>query len=192
MSELIGVPTKLAVRVERKQSDNDYGSYGVVAEMEVNLREGEDLHEAFDVLDRWLTVKVGASMKEKGEKIAKRNAPPVAPEAPVAPPMPVAQPVQQPQPAQHAGMLENLDREDLNEFTLSHAVTQNGQDYILVKGGKWSKYGVKAWPEVADTISDGWKQWPIGQEYNQPAHIRCAVVELKPDGNPKKVVAFES
>ena len=69
--------------------------------------------------------------------------------------------------------------------TLAHAVTENGKPFIKVKGGKYSKFGVKAWPDNLPEALQGYESWEIGKEYQPPAGIKHAVVQ---DG--KKVTKF--
>lgn len=57
---------------------------------------------------------------------------------------------------------------------LVHAVTDTGHHHLKVKGGKYSKFGVKAWEEVVPIPS--WQNWPIGQEYAPPAGMEFAAV----------------
>jgi hypothetical protein len=61
----------------------------------------------------------------------------------------------------------------------------------LVKGGKFSKFGVKFWPEkAAEFIESDFTQWPIGQEYGLPDGYKEALVQMKPDGKPDRVVGL--
>jgi len=69
--------------------------------------------------------------------------------------------------------------------TLAHAVTENGKPFIKVKGGKYSKFGVKAWPDNLPEALLGYESWEIGKEYQPITGIKHAVVQ---DG--KKVTKF--
>jgi len=71
---MIGTPKTLKVLVSRKLGDNEYGSYGVEAELEVSLPPDANRDEAFDENDSWLTAKVGQSMAEKKASIQKMQA----------------------------------------------------------------------------------------------------------------------
>jgi len=101
------------------------------------------------------------------------SAPPPAVQQPAGPPEPVYVPDQQGAPQAPAEPEEIVD-----VSTISHAVTRNGKPYLLVKGGKFSKYGVKAWPE---TVPETWKnftEWQIGQEFTA-TNVQAAVVGSK-------------
>ena len=91
-----------------------------------------------------------------------------------------AQPGQQ--PAKTGG-----EQEVIEVKSIAHAVTDTGHHYLKVKGGKYSKYGVKAWSEVVPAEAAAFEEWPIGEEYNPFPTMLHAVVE---DG--KKVVAFKA
>ncbi|MFA5808725.1 MAG: hypothetical protein WC935_00125 [Thermoleophilia bacterium] len=71
---MIGTPKTLKVHVSRKLGDNEFGSYGVDAELEVSLPPDANRDEAFDENDAWLTAAVGRSMAEKKASIQKMQA----------------------------------------------------------------------------------------------------------------------
>ena len=108
-------------------------------------------------------------------------------------PAPVAQPI--PAPAQ-AGTpppvpvalppSEAVETEVIQVKAVCHAVTEGGVAFVKVKGGKYSKYGVKAWPEVVPQDC-AFESWATGTEFQPPANMAYAVVQ---DG--KKVVAFRA
>ena len=68
---MIGTPASLTVRVSRKLGDKDFGSYGVEAEITVNLPADAPLNEAFDAADSWLTAAVARSIQDKTEEVQK-------------------------------------------------------------------------------------------------------------------------
>ena len=104
-----------------------------------------------------------------------------APEQPSAPaPKPA-----QPQPSAGAPAGEQHAYEVIEVNTITHVVTESGHHTLKVKGGKYSKFGVKAWEEVIP--AEGWQTWEIGQEFAPPENMRFATVQ---DG--KKVSAFRS
>lgn len=78
---MIGTPASLTVRVSRKLGDKDFGSYGVEAEITVNLPADAKLNEAFDAADSWLTAAVARSMADKTEEIQKARPKSEEPEA---------------------------------------------------------------------------------------------------------------
>ena len=172
MTKLLGVPDELWVRVTRKRGDDNYGSYGVEAELKVNLANAEDLNldDAFTAVDAWLTAAVAASMKAKTAELAPKTQVNVEAAATVAqtpPPAPTEAPPPPPAPPQASGPVET--HEILKDCSISHQVTGSGIHHLLVKGGKFSKYGVKMWPEKAsEFIEHAWQEWPIGKDYGLP------------------------
>jgi len=77
-------------------------------------------------------------------------------------------------------------QETIEVATISHAVTEKGAHYLRIKGGKFSKFGVKAWPEVLPTDAKGFESWQIGEEFGPFPSMTYAVVE------GSKVIAFKS
>jgi hypothetical protein len=113
-----------------------------------------------------------------------------APSAPIMPagyPMPA--PVQPPAPAPAAPKAaEPTELEWIKVESITHAVTDSGHHYIKVKGGRYSKFGVKAWVEAINgTQAEGYVEWPIGTEYGPLPGMEVALVA---DG--KKVQRFNN
>lgn len=74
-------------------------------------------------------------------------------------------------------------------------VTPNGNSYYAVKGGRCTKRGVTAWPEVAEPQIQAIAKFDlttleIGQEWKPPFQIQA--VSIVPEGRewPNKVTAF--
>lgn len=74
-------------------------------------------------------------------------------------------------------------------------VTPNGNPYYAVKGGRCTKRGVTAWPEVAEPQIQAIAQFDlttleVGQEWTPPFQIQA--VSIVPEGRewPNKVTAF--
>lgn len=67
---------------------------------------------------------------------------------------------------------------------MAHGVTDNGAHYVRIKGGKFSKFGVKAWPEVLPAEAQDFQDWDIGEDFLPYDSMKFAVVT----GN--KVTAF--
>ena len=74
-------------------------------------------------------------------------------------------------------------------LSVAHCVTESGKDYVRVKGGHFTQYGLKAWPEVVPGANSDWINWAIGTEYNPPAEMFTAVFI---PGEKKKVIRFEA
>lgn len=69
---------------------------------------------------------------------------------------------------------------------LVHQVSQNGTHFLIAKGGKYSQYGYKAWPEVVEKAGVNVEEMPFGETTKIPPELRLAWV----DKNKKKIVAF--
>jgi len=86
--------------------------------------------------------------------------------------------------AEEAGEIDILERP-----TAEVQFSTSGIRYLKVRGGRWTKYGVTAWPEVVPF--EGWENWETGQVYSLPMD---AVVAMKDkDGRmvPDKVIRFQ-
>ena len=82
-------------------------------------------------------------------------------------------------------------------------LVRDAEDTGKLLGDGWKKWGVRVWPEVMDTVSDNWRQWPITSPgksgYGADTKMMVppenkasrAIVLLKEDGKPDKVVRFE-
>ncbi len=102
------------------------------------------------------------------------------------PPTPPPSP---PAPSQGDSAAET--HEILENCTISHQVTGSGIHHLLVKGGKYKKYGVFFWPEkAAEILESKWQEWPIGTAYGLPEGYTEAVVQMKPDGKPDRIVGL--
>jgi hypothetical protein len=107
-------------------------------------------------------------------------------------PVPVKAPV--PASAKRGGEPERTDSGDgevtVTIKTIEHATWQ-GNEYINVKGGKWSKYGVSAYEELVDEIPEfeGWRDWKVGVPFQPIAGLEKAVFEVVGD-KAKRVLRF--
>jgi hypothetical protein len=73
--------------------------------------------------------------------------------------------------------------------TIHKSLTENGKPYLKVKGAPFSKWGVKAWPEVVPNSID-FDALETGKEYEAPDGMRNAIIEMTEKGNPRKVIQF--
>lgn len=105
---------------------------------------------------------------------------------PAAPPPPPVADGPQLVPAGAEFDAEDHSDEVIEIKTLSHSVTENGKPFIKVKGGKYSKYGIKAWPDNLPAALQNFGSWEVGREFVPPAGVKHAVVR---DG--KKVIEFK-
>ena len=174
-----GVPVKASLTVMRKLSDQDYGSFGVNVSLEVELAPDANLDDVFDSMDAYLTTKVGRSMKEKEALLEKSQV--STKKQP--------QGLTQEQVAWFGSQPPPPNTEAWSNPQLQLQFTSNGQRYLNVKGGKWMKYGAPAWPENVN-LDVEWKEWNPEQIYNLPDGYSEALVQMKEDGKPDKVISF--
>jgi hypothetical protein len=176
MTELIGVPTSLSVRVSRRLTDGTYGSFEVSAELGVELPADVDLTQAFDAADAWLTASVAKSVSEKQVDIG------VAQHAQQAPPVQ--------QEIERVPVVGDSETEvvEITGYVIEYA--PSGQKTLKVKGGKYPKHGVKVWPEMAEKnaqLSD-WESKDPG-EYTIVGKLTAVV--LLDGGKAKKVIGWK-
>ena len=194
MAELIGTVTSIRVAVSRKMGDGDYGSYGVDAAVEVALPVGANVADAFDAWDAWLTASVGASMKEKGELIAKNK----------PAPKDIAQQLTESAEAANK-IVSAIQAAPVAEIRTP--VTDSGDEYRMIEvdyfevsvdannirvckvhGGPYKKFGVRCWPEPLEGIGIKLETLEAGK-FSLPDGYKQAKV-LMVEGKPKKVWAF--
>lgn len=178
MTNIIGTPTRLAVRISRKLTDGNYGSLEVSAELEVNLPPEANLDDAYDSLSAYLEAKVGQDAKLKAAEVEVRV---------------TTQTVVHPEFTDDDGVVfpaqESSETEVFDVTAYEIAYTPKGQKILKVKGGKWTKFGVTVWPEVAEQSKalEGWDSRDAG-EYTIGGKLTAVV--LMEGGKPKKVVGW--
>jgi hypothetical protein len=180
MTDLIGIPTSLTVRISRRLTDGNYGSFEVSAELTSSLPPEVNLDEAFDSHDAWLTAVVAKSVSEKQVDI-------------VAQAPSVAQHAQQPQEVERVPVVGDAEVAtfEVSSYVIEYSPT--GQKSLKVKeakGGKYSVYGVKVWPEIAEKNAQlsAWESKDAG-EYAIAGKL-VAVVMLE-GGKAKKVIGWK-
>ena len=192
---MIGTPTALSVRVSRKLSDQDFGSFEVSAELAVNLAPDADLSATFDEVDTWLTAAVAGSVREKQANIAKQQAAKAPPPGTVlaqsvdftggvvqvVQPAPVAE-IRT--PVTDAGDEYRVIEVDYFEVS----VDANNVRVCKVHGGPYKKFGVRCWPEPLEAVGIKLETLEAGK-FSLPPEYKQAKV-LMADGKPKKVWAF--
>jgi hypothetical protein len=68
---------------------------------------------------------------------------------------------------------------------VNHQVASNGAHFLLCKGGKYMKYGYRAYEEIVpDTVN--FENWPMGQDFSPPDEVKVAWVDLE----KKKIIRF--
>ena len=169
-----GVPEELWVRVSRKRSDANYGSYGVEAELKINLANVQDLNldDTFDAVEAWLTAAVAKSMKAKTAPEQVATGEPVEslasePPPPTESPPPTGQIPVSPSPVASVAEITT----DPTHIVLKNpliARTEDGRAKIFGKTEEynWTRWGVHVWHEVLDAAVEGaptlanWRDWP--------------------------------
>ena len=122
------------------------------------------------------TTKAIAWLKEHGaQPTGKSNAPSLPAPAAHTGTLPPPAGAGAPPPAAQA----EPEYEVIKVESISHHISKNGKDFLLVKGGKYSKFGVNAWPEAVPDEAEGWTGWPVEQEYQPLDGMKYAVVRDK-------------
>ena len=185
MNNVKGIPEELWVRVSRKRSDGDYGSFGVEAELKVNLANVQDLNldDTFDAVDAWLTAAVAGSMKAKTApealplKTELSEAPPPERVAALAagvppslasepPPPPPTESIPQPpgespktlyMPPVTSSLASEADEAYVTLKNPHIARTDDNRAKIFgqTEEHKWTRWGVNLWHEVLDAAVEG-------------------------------------
>lgn len=119
-----GVPVKASLTKTRKMSDGNYGSFEVMAMLEVDVEKGVDLDDLFDSLDVSLTAKIAQIVKDDEirytgkTQVSTQQAATVATSGPVAGFGPPAGETVAP-PAETVEGLENPVPVEVVKFTLA-------------------------------------------------------------------------
>jgi hypothetical protein len=197
-NNMIGTPSALSVRVSRKLSDENYGSFEVSAELEVNLPADADLEMAFDSADSWLTAAVAVSVREKQANIAKRAHEAAAAVAAAAVPAgnvgitppAVANTTILPEPTRVPVDDNGTEFEVIEVKNFTVEMTKTGKRIGKVHGGKWTKFGVIAWPEAFAELNIDLDALTLDTAYTLPEGYKHARIEM--DGEkPKRTHRFE-
>ena len=169
---------EITVSISRKLSDDNYGSFGVQAAITLEVAEGEDKDELYAASASWLSAKVAGTHKAHG----------TMPSQPTAKPTPVpAGAVVKTGPAPVATEDEDIfDVDTIMVEFMPDGVTKSAK----AKGGRWSKYGVKVWPEVLALPP---LEWDLQQtdvaEYPVPKGLQAVV--MMHEGKPRKVLEWK-
>jgi hypothetical protein len=142
----------------------------------VSLPPDVNLDQAFDAADAWLTASVAKSIAEKQVDIATST--------PVTQHAPKQQEVER-VPVDGDSEIETFE---VSGYVIEYAPT--GQKSLKVKGGIYTKFGVKVWPEVAQKAAQ-LSDWE-GKDAGEYAVVgKLAAVVLMDGGKPKKVIGWK-
>ena len=170
---------EITVSISRKLSDDNYGSFGVQAGITLEVAEGEDKDELYAASASWLSAKVAGTHKAHGTLASQ-------PVVPVRTPIPQGAVVKT-GPAPVASDDEDIFNVDtiMVEF-MPDGVTKSAK----AKGGRWSKYGVKVWPEVLALPPLEWDLDSLdAAEYPVPKGLQAVV--MMHEGKPRKVLEWK-
>ena len=219
--EIPGVATELSVDVGRVLSDNNYGSFRVGAILKLSLSSDASVEETFNAVQAWLEANVGKAVKAQQRAydlkqqlepapdygIADSRATPPPVTVPENPPGPTwdsfDEPVHGPNVAAIApqgtsnASTGQIQTETWNKPGMTILYKKDGEPYLLIKGGNFTKHGAIAWKEsLPFDISD----WADRDEnnvqivYSLPDGLQDAIVQMKmKDGKlvPDKVIGFQ-
>ena len=170
--------TEIHIRMSRKISDDNYGSFGVEGEIILELEDKDDKDEMWAYGASWLSAKLAGTHKSHGT-ISSQPVLQTPDDAPKQAPKPVKT---GPTPASDEDV---FDVESIVIEMMPDGVTRTAK----AKGGKWTKYGVKVWDEVLALPPLEWdlQQLDVG-EYGPPEGLQA--VAMMQDGKPRKVTAW--
>ena len=163
---------ELTVTLNKKVSDENYGSKGVSVGLTVSLEEGDDQNIEYAAAVSWCAEKIAGTLKAHG-----------AIPSPTAPPKPVL--ATQPQ---QSGLLDSTAKTFVVE-TLSVEI-KGGKRYVKAKGGNFKMYGVNVWPEVLALPPLEWNADELdGSDLPAPAGLTAIYTEkaIEKDGEQKMV-----
>ena len=186
---------ELHIRMSRKISDDNYGSFGVEGEIFLELDDKDDKDEMWAYGTSWLSAKLTGTHKAHGTVSSQptsnveivhidtetgafqRAQPTPLPAGSVAKPAPVAQDAQQE---------DVFDVDSIVIEVMPDGVTKTAK----AKGGKWTKYGVKVWDEVLALPPLEWDLQELDvAEYGPPKGLQAIVMMV--DDKPKKVTGWK-
>ena len=188
---------EITVSISRKLSDDNYGSFGVQAGITLEVAEGEDKDELYAASASWLSAKVAGTHKSHGTAPSK-TAPPgqwgsVDADGNKVVPFPEptkATPTPLPAGAKPAPVATG-DEDVFNVDTIMVEFMPDGvTKSAKAKGGRWSKYGVKVWPEVLLLPPLEWDLDSLdAAEYPVPKGLQAIV--MMHEGKPRKVLEWK-
>lgn len=161
---------------ESMASINFYGKTEVGWDLQLTIRGMDEGR----LLDRFASL--SARLQEKGVKPKGAVASTTGPASQPAPTAPATAPAAT-APGAADGARPNLETFPVD--TVNHQIAQNGNHYLLVKGGPFTRYGWKAWAEVVPNSLD-FENWGLGVDYKAPPELANAWV----DKEKKKIVSF--
>ena len=168
---------EIHIRMSRKISDDNYGSFGVEGEIFLELEEGEDKDEMWAYGTSWLSAKLDGTHKAHGTM--------PSPTEPVLRDAPQKKAKTGPAPIV-AEDEEVFDVDSILIETMPDGKTKTAK----AKGGKWTKYGVKVWDEVLALPPLEWDLQELDvADYGPPAGLTAIV--LMQDNKPKKVTGWK-
>ena len=182
--------SEITVSISRKLSDDNYGSFGVQAAITLEVEEGEDKDVLYAASASWLSEKVAGTHNAHGTLASQPEAKPTpVPVGAVAKPAPVAQVAQQ----AVSQVLSNVSQDE-DVFNVDTIMVEFMPDGVTksakAKGGRWSKYGVKIWPEVLALPPLEWDlEATDAGEYPAPTGLQAVV--LMHEGKPRKVLEWK-
>ena len=164
---------ELTVTLNKKVSDENYGSKGVSVGLTVSLEEGDDQNVEYASAVSWCAEKIAGTLKAHGAIPSD----PVLHDAPKAPVAPVAKTATATQPKTF--VVETLSVE-----------VKGGKRYTKAKGGNFKMYGVNVWPEVLALPPLEWDADELdGADYPAPKGLTAVYSEkaIEKDGEQKMV-----
>lgn len=168
-------------------------------EMSPTVR-GDTLEEAWGALGDFALAKVqqgwiAVASRDGREALQQVRAQQRAEVAKTQKPLPATSPapVQETRPAKAPPVATDAEAAETDRFAITKIekeLTKTGNPAFRIYGGRWMKYGVRCWPEVAELLEFDLDAMELGQQYDLTTAGLLAVALLNEKGNPQKVVEF--
>jgi hypothetical protein len=160
---------------------------GVRHEVKINLTgRGRTTESALRNLSAGLAHAKKIGMRPYRPGSGSTSQPPQQSQPPATGAAPAAQATQQAQPQQSGNVQPQPGNEILDISEMGHLLSDTGKHMLKAKGGKYSKHGIIAWPElVQNTPLAEFESWPLGWTGRKPLP---GMTKMETDG--KKVIRF--
>jgi len=174
-------------KTESTKVDGKFMSVGINAGSVLAVVEDSDTDMLADLQLAWLEARVKIALERGVAELRELEASKPAPVAvPVGAPAPAGAPAQAPQGAVSGKQAFDVD----GTWVMTPARTTGGEPVMNFKWGRFVKYGIPCYKEVANAIlPEGWESWPI-KDYAVEG-FSTVFAQMKADGNPAKITGVE-
>lgn len=166
--------TEITVNYSRKMWRDKFGTVGGDFGATATVEEGEDPADAHNALYEYVKQVAVRNLRESFDKMVEK---------------PAQTPQEAPRTPQPTSGSNGAEYDEFPVETLSVEFTPSGDRRMKAKGGRWKKFGVTVWPEVAALEPLEWDLDTLDAA-DYPAPPGLTAKALMEDGSPKKVVEW--